>query len=469
MSNNDTIAAISSGLTESGIGIVRMSGPDSFAVAEKIFCTRSGLPVDLTESNRVRYGFVRNVSRETSGAELLDEVLLINLKGPHSYTGEDTIEIDCHGGVLMMRRILETMISAGARLAEPGEFTRRAFMNGRIDLAQAEAVIDVINARNDRAIKASVGQLRGDISAKISGMREVILKDTAFIEAALDDPEHYNVSDVDEELKEHINASLGQLEKLIRSYRYGKLVREGINTVIIGKPNAGKSSLLNALLGEERAIVTQIPGTTRDTIRESISLGSLSLNLMDTAGIRRTDDVVESIGVKRALDSIREADLVLCVIDASMPVGEEDRDILRYIRDLSVRVLFLFNKSDLAAAVDTDELLRSMPEDKREHLSISALTHEGIGKLTEVIEDMFSMGEISYNDEVMVSSMRHVELLKSAEESLKSVLHSIDDGMPEDFYTVDLMDAYTALGQIIGESVDDDLVNEIFASFCMGK
>ena len=469
MSNNDTIAAISSGLTESGIGIVRMSGPDSFAVAEKIFCTRSGLPVDLTESNRVRYGFVRNVSRETSGTELLDEVLLINLKGPHSYTGEDTIEIDCHGGVLMMRRILETMISAGARLAEPGEFTRRAFMNGRIDLAQAEAVIDVINARNDRAIKASVGQLRGDISAKISGMREVILKDTAFIEAALDDPEHYNVSDVDEELKEHINASLGQLEKLIRSYRYGKLVREGINTVIIGKPNAGKSSLLNALLGEERAIVTQIPGTTRDTIRESISLGSLSLNLMDTAGIRRTDDVVESIGVKRALDSIREADLVLCVIDASMPVGEEDRDILRYIRDLSVRVLFLFNKSDLAAAVDTDELLRSMPEDKREHLSISALTHEGIGKLTEVIEDMFSMGEISYNDEVMVSSMRHVELLKSAEESLKSVLHSIDDGMPEDFYTVDLMDAYTALGQIIGESVDDDLVNEIFASFCMGK
>lgn len=469
MMNNDTIAAISSGLTESGIGIVRMSGPDSFAVAEKIFCTRSGLPVDLTESNRVRYGFVRNVSRETSGTELLDEVLLINLKGPHSYTGEDTIEIDCHGGVLMMRRILETMISAGARLAEPGEFTRRAFMNGRIDLAQAEAVIDVINARNDRAIKASVGQLRGDISAKISGMREVILKDTAFIEAALDDPEHYNVSDVDEELKEHINASLGQLEKLIRSYRYGKLVREGINTVIIGKPNAGKSSLLNALLGEERAIVTQIPGTTRDTIRESISLGSLSLNLMDTAGIRRTDDVVESIGVKRALDSIREADLVLCVIDASMPVGEEDRDILRYIRDLSVRVLFLFNKSDLAAAVDTDELLRSMPEDKREHLSISALTHEGIGKLTEVIEDMFSMGEISYNDEVMVSSMRHVELLKSAEESLKSVLHSIDDGMPEDFYTVDLMDAYTALGQIIGESVDDDLVNEIFASFCMGK
>ncbi len=469
MMNNDTIAAISSGLTESGIGIVRMSGPDSFAVAEKIFCTRSGLPVDLTESNRVRYGFVRNVSRETSGTELLDEVLLINLKGPHSYTGEDTIEIDCHGGVLMMRRILETMISAGARLAEPGEFTRRAFMNGRIDLAQAEAVIDVINARNDRAIKASVGQLRGDISAKISGMREVILKDTAFIEAALDDPEHYNVSDVDEELKEHINASLGQLEKLIRSYRYGKLVREGINTVIIGKPNAGKSSLLNALLGEERAIVTQIPGTTRDTIRESISLGSLSLNLMDTAGIRRTDDVVESIGVKRALDSIRDADLVLCVIDASVPIGEEDRDILRYIRDLSVRVLFLFNKSDLAAAVDTDELLRSMPEDKREHLSISALTHDGIGKLTEVIEEMFSMGEISYNDEVMVSSMRHVELLKAAAESLKSVLRSIDDGMPEDFYTVDLMDAYTALGQIIGESVDDDLVNEIFASFCMGK
>ena len=239
--------------------------------------------------------------------------------------------------------------------------------------------------------------------------------------------------------------------------------------MIIGKPNAGKSSLLNALLGEERAIVTQIPGTTRDTITESISLGSLSLNLMDTAGIRKTDDLVESIGVKRALESVMEADLILCVIDASVPLDEADRDILDYIRELPVRVLFLFNKSDLETAVDTDALLKSMPEDKRGNLSISALTHDGIGTLTETIEEMFSMGEISYNDEVTVSSMRHVELMKKAAESMRSVLASMEDGLPEDFFTVDLMDAYTALGQIIGESVDDDLVNEIFASFCMGK
>ena len=469
MITNDTIAAISSGLTESGIGIVRMSGPESFEIASRIFRTKSGAAADLNEPNRVHYGFIRNVSRETSGAELLDEVLLINLKGPHSYTGEDTIEIDCHGGVLMMKRVLGTMIAAGARLAEPGEFTRRAFMNGRIDLAQAEAVIDLINARNDRAIRASVGQLRGDVSAKIAKIRTTILRDTAFIEAALDDPEHYNVEDIDEELKEHITDALNDTERLIASYRYGKLAREGINTVIIGKPNAGKSSLLNALLGEERAIVTQIPGTTRDTITESISLGSLSLNLMDTAGIRKTDDLVESIGVKRALESVREADLILCVIDASVPLDEADRDILDYIRELPVRVLFLFNKSDLETAVNTDALLKSMPEEKRGNLSISALTHDGIGTLTETIEEMFSMGEISYNDEVTVSSMRHVELLKKAAGSMRSVLASMEDGMPEDFFTVDLMDAYTALGQIIGESVDDDLVNEIFASFCMGK
>ena len=467
MFDQDTIAAISSGLTESGIGIVRISGPESYRIAGDIFRNGKSEPVDLSEPNRVRHGYIRSAAGK--GASL-DEVLLLNMKAPHSYTGEDTIEIDCHGGVLMMKRVLETVLNAGARLADPGEFTKRAFLNGRIDLAQAEAVIDVINAKNDNAIRASVEQLKGNMSEAVRKLREEILEKTAYIEAALDDPEHYSL---EREWREELEAQLGrlqkELERLIASYQSGKLIREGIRTVIIGKPNAGKSSLLNAMLGEERAIVTQIPGTTRDTISESISLGNLTLHLMDTAGIRKTDDLVEQIGVERALQSAEKADLVLCVIDASAPLDQSDREILSYIQHQPVRTLFLLNKSDLDTVVQAEEILGSMPEDKRDFLVISALQGSGIRELTEYIENMFSLGEISYNDEVIVSSLRHVELLKQAHASLAAVTESIRMEMPEDFYTVDLMDAYRALGQIIGASVEDDLVNEIFGKFCMGK
>lgn len=469
MITNDTIAAISSGLTESGIGIVRLSGPDSYRIAERIFRRPDGRPADLREPNRVQYGYISDVSRETSEAETLDEVLLINLKAPHSYTGEDTIEIDCHGGVRMMKRVLEVLLQSGARLADPGEFTRRAFLNGRIDLAQAEAVIDVINSKNDYALKASVSQLKGSISGKIRELREKLLMESAYIEAALDDPEHYSLDEWRPGFEITIKRLREDVRKLIQSFRYGKLVKEGINTVIIGKPNAGKSSLLNAILGEDRAIVTMVPGTTRDTITETISLGGLSLNLMDTAGIRETDDLVESIGVRRAYESAAKADLVLCVVDASSPLDAADMEILGYIRTQPVRTLFLFNKSDLHTVVKAEEILESMPEDKRESLTISALTRQGITELTAKIEEMFSLGDISYNDEVTVSSVRHLQLLKKADESLNSVEESISNSMPEDFYTVDLMDAYGALGQIIGEQVDDDLVNEIFNRFCMGK
>ena len=469
MYENDTIAAISSGLTESGIGIVRVSGPDSYNVADKIFRKPNGGSVDFSVPNRVHYGFIIDVSRETSEPDIIDEVLLINLRAPHSYTGEDTVEIDCHGGVLVMKKILDLLIHNGARLAEPGEFTRRAFLNGRIDLSQAEAVIDVITSRNDKAMKASVRQLKGSISDKVKELRGRILHNTAYIEAALDDPEHYSLDDWKDSFSEDVHFVRRELNTLIDSFRYGKLIKEGINTVIIGKPNAGKSSLLNAILGEERAIVTRVPGTTRDTINESIAIGGLSLNLMDTAGIRKTDDLVESIGVQKALESVDAADLILCVIDASSALDAEDMDILDYIRDKDVKTLFLLNKADLETVVRMDEILNSMPENKRECLSISALTHQGINELTKRIEELFSLGDISYNDEITVSSLRHEEQLRKADSSLESVERSVAEGLPEDFYTVDLMDAYTSLGRIIGEDVDDDLVNEIFSKFCMGK
>ena len=461
---NETIAAISSGMTKSGIGIVRISGPESRAVAEKIFTTRSGKPIILDQANHIFYGFIRNVSRETS-----DEVLVMNMPAPHSYTGEDTVEIDCHGGILMMKRVLEAVLDAGARMAEPGEFTKRAFLNGRIDLSQAEAVIDVINARNDNAIRASMGQLKGNLSEKIREIRKRILNRTAFIEAALDDPEHYSLDGFPEQLDRETEEIIGEIGTLIRSYGRGKLISEGINTVILGKPNAGKSSLLNAILGEERAIVTQVPGTTRDTISESVSVGNITLNLMDTAGIRETDDLVEEIGVKRAIESADKADLILCVTDSSVPTDENDREIFRYVKNHKAKVLFVINKTDLSPSADAGELLSDIPEELRDTVFISAKTGYGIEGLFERIEALFTDGGIKHNDEIVISSFRHEQLLTRAMKSLEAVRTSIADGMPEDFFTVDLMDAYEALGEITGEQVSEDLINEIFSEFCMGK
>ncbi|MCI5792355.1 MAG: tRNA uridine-5-carboxymethylaminomethyl(34) synthesis GTPase MnmE [Lachnospiraceae bacterium] len=479
---NDTIAAISSGLTESGIGIIRISGSQSYEVIDRIFRTKKGNHVDLSEPNKVHYGFIvtcsgannnsssdkttidKNVSRET-----LDEVLVINMKAPHTYTGEDTIEIDCHGGVLMMKRILEAVTDAGARPAEPGEFTKRAFLNGRIDLSQAEAVIDLITAKNDNAIKASVSQLRGSVSDKIKEIRAKIINDTAFIEAALDDPENYSLDGFADTLRCNVEAVKNEIQDLIKSYKRGKLIREGINTVILGRPNAGKSSLLNAVLGEERAIVTKIPGTTRDTISESVSIGNVTLNLMDTAGIRRTEDEVEKIGIDRALKSAENADLILCVVDMSEALTDEDRELFKLVGEYNAKPLIIFNKSDLAQVVDINEAVSLLPKDKRSYIVISAKNEYGIDELYNYIDSMFTSGEIDYNDQLVISSVRHVALLKSAHASLSGVIESIDNNMPEDMYTIDLMDAYRALGEICGEEVGEDLINEIFSKFCMGK
>lgn len=462
----DTIAAIATGLTESGIGIIRISGSDSYDIINKIFKTKTGKNINLDESHKVHYGFIVDAINDNVSRETLDEVLVINMKGPKSFTGEDVVEIDCHGGVLMMKRILELVIKCGARLSEPGEFTKRAFLNGRIDLSQAEAVIDIINAKNDNALKASVKQLKGVISEKIKKCRGIILEDTAFIEAALDDPEHISLDGFNDKLYDDINTLSRDIEYMIRTSENGKLIKEGINTVIVGKPNAGKSSLLNALMGEERAIVTDIAGTTRDTLEESINLGGISLNIIDTAGIRDTDDVVEKIGVERALNAAENADLIIYVVDGTEELDDSDYKIISFIKSHNKKVLVVLNKLDLKQKVNTQPLGEL---DNASIINASAKEMIGIDDIQNEIEKLFYNGNVSFNDEFYITSARQKNALNDALESLRNVEISISNSMPEDFYSIDLMNAYTSLGYVLGEEVDEDLVNEIFGKFCMGK
>ena len=449
MIHTDTIAAIATAMGNSGIGIVRISGGEAVAVADRIF-KEKGKKETLGEapSHTIHYGYIYD------GDQVVDEVLVMLMRGPKSFTAEDTVEIDCHGGMLVTRRILETVLKAGARLAEPGEFTKRAFLNGRIDLSQAEAVIDVINAKNEYALKSSVGQLRGSVSKKIRKLREKILYEIAFIESALDDPEHISLDGYGERLLAGAQAMERELSGLIRSSASGRVVSEGIRTVILGKPNAGKSSLMNVLVGEDRAIVTDIAGTTRDILEEHIYLQGISLNVVDTAGIRSTSDVVAA----------RDADLIIYVVDGSRELDENDLQIMELIRER--KAVVLLNKSDLEPVVSLDEIT-----EKSGHrvISISAKEETGIDQLEEEIKSLFYEGEIDFNDQVLITNVRHAEALREAYDSIRMVENSIENGMPEDFFSIDLMNAYEKLGLIVGEAVEDDLVNEIFSKFCMGK
>ena len=456
----DTIAAIATGMSNSGIGIVRISGEQAFSVIDSIFRNRKGerVRLSLSRSHTVHYGYIYD------GDEKVDEALVIIMKGPHSYTAEDTVEIDCHGGVLMVRRILETVLHAGARTAEPGEFTKRAFLNGRLDLSQAEAVADVIHATNEYALKSSVSQLSGSVSAKIKELRSRILYQIAFIESALDDPEHISLDGYGSRLMDDLVPMIGEVRKLLLSADDGRVMSEGVKTVILGKPNAGKSSLMNVLLGEERAIVTDIAGTTRDTLEEHIRMHGISLNIIDTAGIRETEDLVEQIGVNRAKVAADEADLIIYVVDGSRELDENDAQIMELIRDR--KAVVLLNKTDLETVI-SEELLQA--KTGKTVISISAKEETGIDKLEKTIQNLFYEGSIDFNDEVLITNVRHKTALQNALKSLYMVKQSIDNQMPEDFLTIDLMDAYEQLGTIIGEAVEDDLVNEIFGKFCMGK
>ncbi len=477
MFQGSTVAAISTGLSDSGIGIVRISGPDAVLVGDRIFRSPSGKAVlKSSPSHFLQYGFA--VDSDISGSDphwkdhIIDEVMAVVMSAPKSYTGEDTVEIQCHGGVLVMRRILEASLRCGAVLAQPGEFTKRAFLNGRIDLSEAEAVMDVIRSRNEYALSASVKQLRGDLAEAIRKLRGEILHETAFIEAALDNPEHISLDGYSERLHEKIEDLSGRIKKLLDTADNGRFIKEGIDTVIVGKPNVGKSSLLNLLVGQERAIVTDVAGTTRDILEESVNLNGIGLNVIDTAGIRDTQDTVEKIGVERARKYAKEADLVIYVADSSVPLDDNDREILSLIG--RKKVIILLNKSDLESEVSeeklTDFLKETLPD--RKDLSVirtSVRENTGMKEFEDTVREMFFQGGLSYNDEIVITNMRHKEALQNSYESLLLVKQSIENGMEEDFYSIDLTNAYAELGKIIGEELNDDVVEEIFSKFCMGK
>ena len=463
----DTIAAIATAMSDSGIGIVRVSGVDAIEIVDKVYRnTKNDKILTKYDSHTIHYGFIV----EENGT-VIDEVMVSVMKAPRSYTMEDTVEINCHGGIFIMRKILELVIKAGARIAEPGEFTKRAFLNGRIDLSRAEAVMDIIHAKNEFALKSSVKQLKGLVYDAIKEIRTEIMQEIAFIEAALDDPEHF---DLEAEgynivLLKKVEKIEKEICKLIDSANDGKILTEGIYTVIVGKPNVGKSSLLNVLVGEERAIVTDVAGTTRDILEEMVLIGGVMFRILDTAGIRSTEDLVEKIGVDRAKNAVEESDLVLYVIDSSVPFDKNDESIIEIIG--GKKTIVLLNKSDLPAAVTEDNIrfITSKVSNVNKIIKTSMKDKDGIELFLKTVKEMFFHGDITYNDELYITNARHKEALQNAYDSLLQVNKSIEEKMPEDFYTIDMMSAYEKLGLIIGESVEDDLVNEIFSKFCLGK
>jgi len=462
---SDTIAAVATALSNSGISIIRVSGEEAVNVVDSVFVSKSGKHIlKNVKSHTIHYGFIYK------NDEMIDEVMVSVMKAPKSFTMEDVVEINCHGGILVTKKILELVILQGARLAMPGEFTKRAFLNGRIDLTKAEAIMDLIEAKSDYALKSSAKQLKGVVYDKVKQLREKIIYEIAFIESAIDDPEHISLDGFYERLDQVTDEVLQEVDHLLKQSENGVLLKNGINTVIVGKPNAGKSSLLNRLVGEEKAIVTDVAGTTRDVLKETITLHGISLNLIDTAGIHETEDKVEKIGVDRAKDFAKDADLIVYVVDSSVPLDDSDDEIIDLIRDK--KTIVLLNKSDLSTVTDEysiSEKLAQGNENICRMIKTSTKENVGIDEFEHTIKEMFFQGNISLEDEIYITNLRQKEYLYDTKNSLVLVKQSLADEMPEDFYSIDLMNAYTSLGLIIGEEVEDDLVQEIFSKFCMGK
>lgn len=458
---DDTICAIATALSPSGVGIIRVSGDKSVSIVSSIFTDKNKHFLDIKKTHNIYYGFIYDEDKDN----FIDEVLVLTMLKPKSYTAEDVVEIQCHGGILVLKNILSLLVSKGARIAEPGEFTKRAFLNGRIDLSKAESVADIIASKNNYALKASFNQLKGNLSDKINNFRERILESTAFIEACLDDPEHMSLDGFKPKLKNDCENIISELDTIIKNYDNGRIIKEGINTVIIGKPNVGKSSLLNTLLNEDRAIVTDIAGTTRDTIKENINLNGITLNIIDTAGIRNENnlDTVEKIGIEKAKNEAKNADLIILVLDASKPLDKNDEDLISFCKTINKKFITLLNKTDLCAGEATrmGELAPLV--------LFSTKTKFGLPELTTTIESLFITNQLDFNNEIFISNERQLQSIKNAKTSLSNVLASIENNMPEDLLTIDLSDSYTHLSQVLGIEVTDDVVNEIFSKFCMGK
>lgn len=457
----NTIAATATSSANGSISVIRVSGKETFAAVSNIFCDGKGNRINLSkyETHTIHYGFICDESNR-----LIDEVLVLLMRAPRSYTREDVIEIHCHGGHYICEEILQLLLKCGVRIAEPGEFTKRAFLNGRLDLSQAESVMDVIQSKSKLALQNSLQQLRGKIREKIIVLREMILEDVAYLEAALDDPEHISLDDFTERIESHVDYLLTEVNHLIENSNNGRLIKDGIHTVIVGKPNVGKSSLLNCMLRENRAIVTNVPGTTRDTLEEDIRIGNHLLRLIDTAGIHQTENEVECIGIAKSKESMEKADFIICVLNQNESLSEEDREVLSLIEEKDG--VILLNKSDLPAALQKEEIMRYS---NKKVIPFSAKKGEGLDELEDYLNQLLSDKKMDSKEEIYITNVRQREALLRTKESLEKVEESIQAGMPEDMYAIDLTDAYESLGLIIGETVEEDIIEKIFKDFCMGK
>ena len=455
---DDTVAAVATAMGEGGIGIVRISGERALEILNKVFCSVKKSPV---ENRKLTYGFVE----DNFTGEKIDEVMAVYMKAPHSYTAEDVVEIQCHGSIVSLRKILALVLKNGARLAEPGEFTKRAFLNGRLDLSQAEAVIDLIKAKSDKTFDVALSQLEGSFSKKIKEIRADLVDILVNITVNIDYPDEDIEVITYENLISGLAAVKTKVDSMLATADTGRILREGLNIAIIGKPNVGKSSLMNALLRETRAIVTEIPGTTRDTIEEALTIRNIPVKLTDTAGIRHTDDVIEKIGIEKSKESFNKADLIIFMVDNARPLDDEDREIIEYIGDR--KVIVIINKTDLESRLNRNEIEEKLPG--AIIIEAAVAKDQGISILEDEIEKLVFDGRVKQNDSMMVTNVRHKALLEEASSALKDASSMAEAGEALEFLEIDVNRAYEALGEIIGEAVNENIINEVFARFCLGN